>query len=158
MKTLGGKMATSLNPFKLHSYDEFQFWLARNEDLREELEEMMGTELGVDGEALDTLEDFLLHRYKSPKDALRLGERGIIDAASRHVGLVLLLQIEGAKWASNLDDEERTYYSLPVIRFPNGDEECPLAMITTALDRRTGDFLRSLVEGYIEEFNAYAEE
>src|SRR5262249_24430626 len=87
-----------------------------------------------------------------------LDERGVIDAAGRHIGLVFLLNVDGANWAINLENEDRAFYGLPIIRFSNGDEECPLAMATASLDRRTGDYLRTVVENYEAEFNTAAEE
>lgn len=138
---------------RLHSYEEFQLWLARNEDRREELEELMGVDLGVDGHSLDVLEAFLLARYRTADEALRLDERGVLDAASRHIGLVLVLNVDDAEWGINLDDDERAYYRLPLIRFGKGHEVCPLTMAMAALSRRTGDFLHGLLEGYEEHYN-----
>ena len=149
-------MSKELAAFRLFSKDEFQLWLARNEDLREELEHLMGgsKKLGVDTASLDALEAFLLARFADPASALRLDSRGIVDAASRQVGLVLMLNVDGAEWAINLDDKKRIYYQLPLIRFENGDEECPLSMVTACLDRRTGDYMRTLVENYAEDFGS----
>lgn len=148
----------TLGVFQLHSNEEFQLWLARNEDRREELEELLGVELGVDEESLDAVESFLLARYRGPGEALRLDERGVIDAAARHIGLVFLLNVDGAKWAINLENEDRAFYRLPVIRFPDGDEACPLALATAALDRRTGEYLRTVVENYEAQYNTATDE
>ena len=53
----------------------------------------------------------------------------------------------------NLDDEKSLYYRLPVVRFADGTEECPLTMVTTCVDRREGTFLRELTEVYQEDYN-----
>lgn len=151
-------MSQELAAFRLFSTEEFQYWLARNEDLREELEQMMGAELGIDPASVDAVEAFLLKRFPDPASALRLDARGIIDAASRQVGLVLLLNVDSAEWAINLEDKKRIYYQLPLIRFGNGDEECPLALVTACLDRRRGDYLRTVIEHYAEHFNSAADD
>lgn len=151
-------MSQELAAFRLFSTEEFQYWLARNEDLRDELEQMMGTALGVDPASLDAVEAFLLKRFPNPAAGLRLDARGIVDAASRQVGLIFLLNVDGAEWAINLDDGKRVFYQLPLIRFGNGDEACPLALVTACLDRRTGDYLRTVVENYVENFNGVADD
>ena len=138
-----------LEVFRLHSYEEFQVWLARNEDVREELEDL----IGVDEHSLDTLEAFLLGRYRTPEEALRLDERNVLDGAARHIGLVFVLNVDGAEWGINLDDPDRAYWALPIVRFADGDEACPYALAFTALDRRTGDFLREVLEAYEEQYN-----
>jgi hypothetical protein len=143
-----------LDVMRLHSRDEFQTWLAKDEEVLEELERMAGEELGPDESSLDILETFLLKRYRSPDEALLLSERGILDAAARHVGLVMVLGVEGASWDIDLEDEKNMYYRLPIIRLSDGAEECPLSLVTAALDRRTGDYLRTVILGYAEDYNA----
>ena len=147
-----------LDVMRLHSRDEFQTWLANDLEVRDELAALIGAELGVDTASLDTLEAFLLGRYPGPDAALRLGRRGVLDAAARHIGLVMLLNVDGAEWAIDLDDEDDAYYRLPIILLDDGAEECPLALATAALDRRTGDYLRTVVESYEEEYDAAAGE
>lgn len=142
-----------LDVMRLHSREEFQTWLANDIEVRDELAAMIGVELGIDVMSLDTLEAFLLGRYRELDDALRLDQRGVLDAAARHIGLVMLLNVDGAEWDIELDDEDNAYYRLPIVRIDDGAEECPLALATAALDRRTGDYLRTVVENYEAEFN-----
>lgn len=146
---------TSLDVMRLHSYQEFQTWLANDLEVRDELEAMIGVELGLDVRSLDTLEAFLLGRYRTPDDALRLDQRAVLDAAARHIGLIMLLNVDGAEWAIDLDDEDSLYYRLPIIRFADGAVDCPLSLATASLDedRRTGDYLRGVVEYYQERYN-----
>ena len=68
-----------------HSREEFQTWLAKDEEVRDELERMVGAEFGIDESSLDSLEAFLLARYRHPDEALQLNERGVLDAAARHI-------------------------------------------------------------------------
>src|SRR6266481_645595 len=146
-------MATmGLELMRLHSPQEFQSWLAKDVEVRDELARMIGEELGIDEESLDVLEAFLLRRYPNPAEALELSERGVLDAAARHIGLVMLLSIDGASWAIDFEDEKNIYYRLPIIRFPDGAEECPLTMATAALNRRIGEYLRTVVENYEQEY------
>jgi hypothetical protein len=143
---------------RLHSRQEFQTWLATDLEVRDELYAMVGVELETDELSLDMLEAFLLRRYRKPEEALRLNERAVLDAAARHIGLVMLFNIDGAEWTIDLDDEDNVYYRLPVIRLPDGAQECPLAMATAALDRRSGNYLRTVVQNYEEHYNVAADE
>jgi hypothetical protein len=145
-----------LERMRMHSREELQTWIATAEDARQELGELLGVELGVDFADLDVLEAKLLARYPNPDAGLRLDQRGVLDAASRQVGLVLILNIEGARWDIDLEDEDEAYYRLPIIALPDGSRECPLSMITASLDRRTGTFMRELGEALAEDCAAAA--
>jgi hypothetical protein len=138
---------------RLHSREEFQAWLAREVEVREEFERLIGSDLSLDEHSLDLLEQFLLRRYNTPDEALRLTDRAVLDAAARHIGLVMVLNVAGARWDIDLNDEDNVYYRLPIIRFSDDAEECPLAMVTAAIDRRTGEELRATVENYEEVYN-----
>ena len=143
----------SLAPFMMHSREEFQTWLALDLEVREELYAVIGRELPPDAESLDTLEAFLLGRYPDPAAAVTLEHRGITDAAARHIGLVFVLNVDDAVWDIELDDEDRVFYRLPVVRFGDGAEECPLTLATASLDRRTGQYLRTVIENYQEKYS-----
>lgn len=144
--------AMGLEKMRLHSEEALQIWLASEVEVREELEALIGHELGLDAASLDDLEAFMLARYPSPDEALVLGAREILDAAARHVGLVMLLGIEGAEWTVDLKHERNVYYRLPIIRLPDTGEECPLTIVTGALGTRTGHYMREVVETYLEDY------
>lgn len=142
-----------LELMRLQSREEFQSWLGRELEVRDELYGMIGAELGVDPASLDELEAFLLARYRESGAALRLDQRGVLDAAARHIGLVILLHIDRAAWAIDLDDLRATHYQLPIICFPDGAAACPLTLATAALDRRTRTFLRVALESMEHDYN-----
>jgi hypothetical protein len=143
----------SLAPFLLHSRDEFQTWLARDLEVREDLYALMGSEPTPDVASLDEIEQFLLTRYPDPPTAVTLAARAVTDAVARHIGLVMILNIDDAVWEINLDDADRLFYRLPIIRFADDVEACPVALATASLDRRTGQFLRTVIENYQDTYN-----
>jgi hypothetical protein len=143
-----------LDLLRLSSRDEFQSWLFNDLELRDELYALIGRELDPDEGSLDRLEAFLLDRYAGPDDALRPDQHGVLDAAARHIGLVVILNVDGALWDIDLDTEDSAYYRLPVIVLADGARECPLSMATACLDRRTGDYLHTLVTKYERAYNA----
>lgn len=138
------------NALKVHSHEDFQLWLVHDVEARDELYELLGGNPGIELESLDRIESYLLSKYRSPTKILAIGERAILDAAARHVGLVMLLAIEGAEWAVDLDDDN-VYSRLPIIRIDGGAEECPLSMLTAALNRRKPGYLRGVAESYLDE-------
>ncbi len=135
----------------MHSREELETWIATLEDVREELEQLAGVELGVEIESLDVLEAFLLKRYRTIAAALALDQRGVIDAAARHVGLVLILNVEGARWTIDLENDRNVNYRYPVVQLPDGTQECPLMLATAALDRRTGTYMSEVVRNIVED-------
>ena len=66
---------------------------------------------------------------------------------------MITLNVDDAVWEIDLDDDETAFYRLPVVRMADGYDDCPLALVTTALDRRTGTFLREHVEKLVEDYN-----
>ncbi|MEU4217122.1 hypothetical protein [Actinoplanes sp. NPDC026623] len=138
---------------RLHSRAAFENWLAGDLEAREELYGMMGGDPGFDIASLDALEAFLLKRYRKPDAALTLDQRPVLDAAARHVGLVMVLAIDGATWDLDLSDPSGVYFGLPVVQLPDGPAECPLSLVTAALDRRSGDYLSTVVRHLADEWN-----
>jgi hypothetical protein len=65
----------------------------------------------------------------------------------------MVLGIDGAVWDIDLTDEDDVYYRLPVVRIPGGPTEAPLSLATAALDRRTGDYLRTVVQHLADTYN-----
>lgn len=145
-----------LSAFKLGSRGEFDCWFARDYDHRRELYQLMGVALGVDPASLNELESYLLSRYASPRAALILGEREILDAAARHIGLVMVMSVDGARWDIDLQHGS-PYYGYPVTRLADGAAECPLTLAATCLDLRSGRFLAGLVALHQQDYRgAYA--
>jgi len=141
-------MADPFHAFKFHSRQDFQVWLASDVEVRDELYAMMPSDPGRDMASLDALEAFLLARYPNPDAALALDQRGVLDAAARHIGLVMVLALGEASWDIDLDNPDNVYYRLPIVRMEDGAQECPLSMATAALDRRRPGYLRGVAESY----------
>lgn len=139
---------------ELHSWEEFQIWLASDVEARDELAVTMKAKLGLGIESLDAVEKFVLGRYKTIAQALKSDQRDVLDGVARHIGLVFLLNVDGAAWGIDLEDADNVYYQLPIIRIAGGPEECPLSMATACIDRRTGSYLRDLVQTYADDYNA----
>ena len=66
---------TGFEAMRLHSREEFQIWLAKEVEVREELEKLIGNELSLDETSLDVVEAFLLRRYRRSQDPLPSRDR-----------------------------------------------------------------------------------
>ena len=143
-----------LDAMRLHSRAEFETWLANDLEVRDELATLVGTDPGITVESLDELEEFLLRRYDSPGQALTLNERSVLDAAARQLGLVIILGIDDTAWDIDLTDPDDAYYRLPIVVIDDGPVECPLSLVTAALDRRTGDYLRKVVQNLADAYSS----
>lgn len=141
-------MTDDFHAFRFHSREDFQFWLASEFEVRDELYALMPRDPGRDMASLDEIEAFLLARFANPDEALSLEHRAVLDAVARHIGLVMVLALDDASWDIELDDPDNLYYRLPIVRMQDGEEECPLSMATACLERRHPGYLRGVAESY----------
>ncbi|VTR96940.1 hypothetical protein [Tuwongella immobilis] len=134
--------------------DGFEAWVMFVDDtiaqLLSELPEDTSQQLNFTPESLDVLEGWLLSKYDSPHAILQPSENWYIDRASKYVGETIRRNA-GGEWAINLDDPSYAYYGVPEIRSERFSTECPASLVTASLDRRRGNFIRTIVENIIRE-------
>jgi hypothetical protein len=127
--------------------DLFEYWLAHMDDALAEffarLPPAVRDALDYSPTSLDRLEQFLLERYPDIP-AIRADPEPYLDGAARYVGEVFRRDIGGA-WRLR-DDPGYVYAGLPEITFliEKDTPVCPITLVTTALDRRTGTLLSSV--------------
>jgi hypothetical protein len=133
--------------------EQFQFWLAHMDDA---LEKFLGAlppsvRKQLDGEpaSLDKLEEWLLSRYPTVADTKPPTEASTLDGASRYVGEIFR-RVTYSKWTTENGDLKFAFYGLPILkggklfRMP----ACPLTMVTASIDRRTGQYLSTIVSNF----------
>ncbi|VTS00359.1 hypothetical protein [Tuwongella immobilis] len=134
--------------------DGFEAWLMSTEDTNKqflsELPDEISHRLNFTLESLDVLERWLLDKYDSPADILQPSENWFIDQASKYVGETVRRNA-GGTWNINLDDPSLVFYGLPVVTRANGYSDCPASLVTASLDRRRGNFIRTVVENIVRE-------
>jgi hypothetical protein len=129
--------------------DLFENWLAHMDDALEEffarLPPALRVALDDTPPSLDALEAFLLGRYPDV-EAIRADPEPYLDGAARYVGEVFRRTI-GGRWRMRDDDPSYVYAGLPELTFlPARDTPaCPIRLVTTALHRRTGTFLSTVL-------------
>lgn len=129
----------------------FAAWLALMDDAIQAYLSLLPRELAarLDGspQSLDALEAHLLARYATVAAARAESEASSLDGAVRYFGEVLR-RCTGSHWDIDLGNPRSLFFGLPLLRGGRlpAIPACPASMVTTALDRRTGHFLRSIVE------------
>ena len=93
--------------------------------------------------SLDIVEAWILGRYSDTDLMLPESESQTVNRLACYIGETML-RLKGGRWELQLNPDD-VFYGVPVIARPDGDVECPLSLATASADRRTGDFLRSVV-------------
>ncbi len=131
--------------------EDFEFWLASMDDALGELfarvPKPLAARLDFSPESLDALEGWLLDRFPSLEATEPRSAAQELDQAARYVGETYRRSL-GGRWDIELEDEGYAYFGRPqLVGLSDPDTpESPLALVTTAVDRRSGHFLRSLLE------------
>ena len=94
--------------------------------------------------SLDVVEAWILDRYPDPDSMLGQTESQTVNLLACYIGETIR-RAASARWDVQLESEY-AYYGVPVLVLPNGDTECPLTLATASADRRTGTFLRSVLD------------
>src|SRR5262249_35102032 len=132
----------------MDSQDDFEGWLMFMDDtiqqLLDELPEDVAQQLDFTPESLVTLEKWLLSKYASAKAILQPSENWTLDRAARYVGETIR-RTAGGVWGIELEKPDYAYYRLPEIRKEGGWVECPATLVTAAMDRRRGEFMKTIV-------------
>jgi hypothetical protein len=128
--------------------DDFNYWVADMDDALarffDTLPASLRSKLNYSPESLEALERWILARYPSIEAARAAEESRIIDGLARYVGETFRKNA-GGHWDINLDNPKAAFFSVPILtgfRTPI----CPLALVTASTDRRTGRFIRTVLD------------
>jgi hypothetical protein len=139
------------DPHAFVTVEEFDYWVFYMEDVLDDFLEWLpddvSKKLDFSPSSLDVIEEWLLNRYSSTEAMLEFGQSEIVDAIVRYVGKIYRKAIDGV-WDIILDESENAYYRFPIIRDKerNQVQGCPLTLTTASADRRTGNYLRTILE------------
>jgi hypothetical protein len=133
----------------MESQDDFEGWLMFMDDtiqqLLDELPEDVAQQLDFAPDSLVALEKWLLSKYLSTKAILQPSENWTLDRVARYVGETIR-RTAGGEWSIELEKPDYAYYRLPEIRREDGWVVCPATLVTTAMDRRRGNFMKTIVQ------------
>ena len=133
--------------------DDFEAWLMFLDDCISQLigylPNDVSARLDFTPESLVPLESWLLATYDSPALILERSEVWVLDRCTRYVGEVLRIN-SGGVWDIDLVNEDNTFFGLPVVKKGRW-VDCPASLVTAALDRRQGNYMKRVIEKLIEE-------
>jgi hypothetical protein len=130
--------------------DQFQEWLAEMDDALERffasLPQELAAKLDYTPESLDALEAWILQNFAGTDALLDPKRSQQLDGMARYVGETLRKNV-GGKWEMRLDDPKYVYYGLPQLSgfAQRSTPESPHSLVTASADRRTGDYISSVV-------------
>lgn len=130
--------------------DQFQFWLMDMSDAIERFQNSFSgelRELDYSPDSLLVVEGFALSKYPNIEAAKEPSEAATLDALARYVGQVFRRSL-GGKWTIDYTDKNNAFYGLPQLCGMVGQKAqlCPLTLVTAALDRRAGKFIRRIFD------------
>jgi hypothetical protein len=131
--------------------DDFENWLFDMDDaldrFRDDVPKVVRERLDYSFESLEPLEQWILQKYVDTKSMLVASEANTVDGIARYIGETFRKQV-GGKWNIRLDDPEYVYYGLPELTgFSKSPTPiCPHTLATASADRRTGTFIRTVLE------------
>jgi hypothetical protein len=138
----------------MESQDDFEAYLMFMDDtivqLFDYLPEEVAQQLDFTPESLVPLEKWLLGKYDSSKAILQPSENWALDRVAKYVGQTIR-KTAGGEWHIELENPNYAYYRLPEIRNGRGGTECPVTLVTAAMDRRRGDFMKTIVQNMTRE-------
>lgn len=130
--------------------EDFRCWLGQMsavlDRFRARFPEQDRAHLDLSPASLDFLENWLLKRYPTAQAFRSPDEKQVWDEVGRYIGETYLKEL-GGYWEIRLDNPKYAYYGVPQITgfSKRPTPECPHFLSVTAVDRRTGNFLKTLL-------------
>ncbi len=136
--------------------DDFQYWLMDMDDAIDRLKAMFSKEtrkqLDFSSVSLDVLESWILDRYPDTKAMIESDQSQVVNGAACYIGETFRKTL-GGRWDINLDDPQYAFFGVPILKIGSGDKvstDCPLSLATASANRRTGTYLRTVLENMLE--------
>ena len=126
---------------------EFDDWLIAMDNKLEQLfDEVPGSvarRLDYSPESLSALESWLLENF-TPSGWARTENKRLLDRVTCYVGETFRKSL-GGKWTIDKSDGTGVFFGVPVIVKPGHAPECPLSLVTAAIDRRAGNYMEAVL-------------
>ena len=130
---------------------DFEGWLTfLDEALGEFLDELpddVRRQLDSSPTSLDVLEGWLLQTFPSVQALIADDARLLLDGAARYVGQTFIRHL-GGHWDIDLDNPQDEHFMVPFLNDFAGQYSAlsPITLVTAATDRRSGTYLRTVLE------------
>jgi hypothetical protein len=99
-------------------------------------------------QSLDVVEAWILDRYADTEPMLLPAEARVVNLVACYIGETFRQSI-GGEWGIRWDDPKFAFHGIPIvvgIRYVG----CPLTLTTACADRRTGSYLRRVLENALK--------
>ena len=141
----------------LSNRDDFDHWVSYMPDglkhFFDGLPDQIRNKLDYSPASLDALEKWILETYPSTEAMLKPDQASRVGGAARYIGETFRKAI-GGHWDIRFDDPNNAFFAIPILtgfnEHPAPTPVSPLALTTTAADRRTGKFLRTILENKLK--------
>ncbi len=103
-------------------------------------------------ESLGIVEQWILSRFDSPKEASATEAAYFVDGAARYIGEILRKNTK-SKWIIELENPKDVFFGIPTLRGGMLKAPlCPLTTVTASTDRRTGMYFDTILRNiqYLE--------
>ncbi len=135
---------------ELTTRDDFEHWLASMDDFLEQFIAQFPREdqfrLDYSPSSLDIVEAWILKTYADTDAMLAKSESQAVNRAACYVGETYRKN-RGGKWDIRLNDTSFVFNGVPILTDPQSTiPHCPLTLVTATADRRTGSYLRTVLE------------
>lgn len=128
---------------------DFESWLFQMDDrLAEFIDELpsdIGRQMDFSLDSLTILEGWLLEQYGSTDEILEASQMQRLDDIARYVGETLRKNLGGI-WNIDLKNKRNVYYKIPVIEKQGAWTECPVSLVTAAMEDRSGSFIVGVLD------------
>jgi hypothetical protein len=135
----------------LKTEEQFEYWLADMDDALDRffklLPDNVRARLDFSVASLDVLEAWILEKFHDNQEMLQPDAAIILDGLARYIGETFRKAI-GGRWEIRLDDPNYVFHRLPQLTgfSERSTPESPISLATAAASRRTGNYLRTILE------------
>lgn len=135
----------------LSTRDDFEYWLANMDDVLESFladqTEEVRQRLDFGPQSLDVIEAMIIRMFPDTDSMLLSSHSQVVNSMSCYIGETFRKQL-GGRWDIRLDDPKFAFAGLPILVGGANQSvpECPLTLATATADRRTGTYLRTILE------------
>ena len=143
-------------PKHLSPPETFEIWLADMDDaiahFAANLPASTREALDFSPSSLDSLEAWLLQRYRNTDAMLSPQESLWLDGAARYIGETFRKAI-GGRWEIRLDDPSYAFHGIPQLTgfWDKSSPVAPLTLATASADRRSGRYISGVLAGYLRQ-------
>jgi hypothetical protein len=146
---------TKMNRQALSTRDDFDYWIFEMDDVLDRFLQRLPTniqgKLNFSPSSLEVIEAWILENYPTTQAMLGQDQASLVDGAARYVGETFRRTI-GGYWDIQLDNSDTAFFGVPIL---TGFEDkptpcCPLTLVTTSANRRTGKFLSMVLDNTVK--------